>query len=225
MPFTGVLALDGAAGTGKSTVARTLARRLRARYLDTGAMYRAATWAVLRSGTDPDDAGAVEDVVAACTIEIGTDPDHERVRVDDSPVKAEIRGDAVTRAVSAVSAVPGVRRRLVAQQRELIGGGGIVVEGRDIGTVVAPCAHTKIFLTAAAPVRALRRSRQDGRDEPADVAATQADIHRRDKYDSGRAADPLRRADDAVELDTTELSVEAVVERVLSLLPDQDAVR
>jgi CMP/dCMP kinase len=224
VPFTGVLALDGAAGTGKSTVARTLARRLRARYLDTGAMYRAATWAVLRSGTDPDDADAVEGVVAASTIEIGTDPDHEHVQVDDTPVRTEIRGDAVTQAVSAVSAVPGVRRRLVAQQRELIGGGGIVVEGRDIGTVVAPCAHTKIYLTAAAPVRALRRSRQHGRDEPAAVAATQADIHRRDSYDSGRSTDPLRPAEDAVELDTTEMSVDAVVERVLSLLPE-DAVR
>ncbi len=224
MPFTGVLALDGAAGTGKSTVARTLARRLRARYLDTGAMYRAATWAVLRAGADPEDGAAVEGVVASSTIEIGTDPDHERVHVDGTAVEAEIRGPEVTRAVSAVSAVPAVRTRLVAQQRELIGDGGIVVEGRDIGTVVAPCAHTKIYLTAAAQVRALRRSRQDGRDEPAAVAAIQADIHRRDSYDSGRSADPLRRAEDAVELDTTELPVDAVVARVLSLLPE-DAVR
>jgi len=221
VPFRGVVALDGPSGTGKSTVATMVARRLSARYLDTGAMYRAATWAVLRDGVDPTDSDAVTAVVQRTEIAIGTDPDHPAVSVDGTPVDEPIRGAAVTAAVSAVSAVPAVRRILVAQQRELIGTGGIVVEGRDIGTVVAPDADPKIFLTAAAEVRARRRSRQDRQD----VAAVSADLDRRDTYDSGRAASPLRQAPDAVLLDTSELSLEQVVERVVALVPNASVPR
>lgn len=217
MVFTGVVAIDGPSGTGKSTIARRVAGRLGLRYLDTGAMYRAATLAVLRAGVDPGDAAAVTAVVDRARIEIGTDPATERVTVDGDHVEREIRGPAVTAAVSPVSAVPAVRARLVAAQQAIIGAGAIVVEGRDIGTVVAPDARPKIFLTAAAAARAQRRSRQD---RTADVRAVAADLDRRDSYDSTRAASPLQRADDAVELDTTELSIDAVLAQVLALVPD-----
>jgi cytidylate kinase len=219
--FGGVVALDGPSGTGKSSVATRVARRLGARYLDTGAMYRAATWAVLRAGIDPTDAAGVIAVVGTVRIEIGTDPDHPSITVDGTPVDRPIRGAEVTAAVSAVSAIPAVRARLVAMQQEIIGCGGIVVEGRDIGTVVAPEAEPKIFLTATADARARRRSRQDRQA----VAAVSADLDRRDRFDSSRAASPLRQADDAVLLDTTDLSLDQVVDRVLSLVPDASVPR
>src|SRR5690242_15034872 len=159
-----VIALDGPSGTGKSTVARGLARRLRFRYLDTGAMYRAVTWAVLRDGIDPEDSAAVAALAARTRISVTTDPEDQHVTVDGRSVDREVRSQAVTTAVSPVSAIPEVRAVLVAQQRELIGSGAVVVEGRDIGTVVAPHAPLKIFLTASADARATRRSRQDGTD-------------------------------------------------------------
>jgi cytidylate kinase len=211
--FAGVVAVDGPSGTGKSTVARELARQLGARYLDTGAMYRAATAAVLRAQADPADADAVIQVVEAVRIDITTDPDDQRVSVDDTAVDAEIRGPAVTAAVSAVAAVPRVRELLVGRQRELIGAGGIVVEGRDIGTVVAPGAAVKVYLTASAAERARRRSAQDGHD----VDAVAADIARRDAFDSARAVSPLQRADDAVVVDSTDLSVPDVVARIAAM--------
>src|SRR5689334_20242623 len=145
-----VVAVDGPSGSGKSTVSRRLASALGARYLDTGAMYRAVTWAVLRDGIDPADAEAVAKLADTITVEVGTDPDNPWVRVDDTPVDGPIRGAEVTAAVSAVAAVPAVRVRLVAHQREIIETERrIVVEGRDIGTVVAPGADLKVYLTAS----------------------------------------------------------------------------
>src|SRR6478752_381214 len=154
--------MDGPSGTGKSTVARGLATRLGVPYLDTGAMYRAATVAVLRSGVDPNDAEQVTKVVRDARIEIGTDPSAPRVCLDGARVDAEIRSAEVTASVSAVSAVPAVREQLVAAQRELIEGGPIVVEGRDIGSVVWPQARPKVFLTASPLVRAQRRAGELG---------------------------------------------------------------
>jgi cytidylate kinase len=210
-----VVAVDGPSGSGKSTVSRRLAAALSARYLDTGAMYRAVTWAVLRAEVDPSDAEAVARVAREAVVSIGTDPDEPYVRVDGSTVSAEIRGAAVTSAVSAVAAIPAVRARLVAQQREIIGAGGwIVVEGRDIGTVVAPDAALKVYLTASAHARAHRRSAE----QSADLGATAADLARRDAFDSGRAADPLRPAEGAVELDTTDLGIDEAVERLRTML-------
>ncbi|HJQ42920.1 MAG TPA: (d)CMP kinase [Jatrophihabitantaceae bacterium] len=219
--FDGVVALDGPSGTGKSTVARRLAQRLGARYLDTGAMYRAATVAVLRAGADPNDSAAVIDVVAAMRLEIGTDPETPSVAVDGHSVDVDVRSAEVTRAVSAVSAVPEVRSRMVAQQRELIGAGGIVVEGRDIGSVVWPAAQPKVYLTASAEVRAHRRAGELGPDS--DVDAVAADIARRDRLDSSRAASPLTKADDAVELDTTHLDIDEVVDHLVELTRGSDA--
>jgi cytidylate kinase len=208
------VALDGPSGTGKSTVARRLAARLGARYLDTGAMYRAATVAVLRHGADLADSVAITRVVEAAKIEISTDPDRVSITLDGDPVDAEIRTGETTAAVSAVSAVPAVRALLVAAQRELIGDGRIVVEGRDIGSVVWPTARPKVYLTASPEARARRRAGELG----SDVAAVAADIARRDQLDSSRAASPLTQSPDAVEVDTTELDIDQVVARLVDLV-------
>ncbi len=215
----GVVAVDGPAGSGKSTVARRLASSLGAWYLDTGAMYRAAALGVLRAGVDPAESAAVCEVVARRHIEVGTEADTSRVLLDGEDVSAEIRGPAVTIAVSPVSAVPQVRVLLVAAQRRIIAaataaGGGIVVEGRDIGTVVAPEAPLKVFLTASAAQRAARRAAQDG---VGDVASVRAAVERRDLFDASRAASPMCAAADAVELDTTALDVDAVLARLREL--------
>jgi cytidylate kinase len=211
--FTGVVALDGPSGTGKSTVARRLASRLGARYLDTGAMYRAATVAALRKGVDLTDSVAITTVVESARIEISTDPEHAAVTLDGEPVDQEIRSGETTAAVSAVSAVPAVRALMVDAQRALIGDGGIVVEGRDIGSVVWPTARPKVYLTASPEARARRRAGEVG----GDLEAVAADIARRDGLDSTRAAIPLTQTDDAVELDTTDLGIDEVVDRLVDL--------
>jgi cytidylate kinase len=216
--FRGQITLDGPSGTGKSSVARAVALRLGAAYLDTGAMYRAATVAVLDAGVDPDDADAVARVVAAARIDVGTTAGDELVQVDGVDVAERIRGAEVTRAVSPVSAVPAVRRQLVEQQRALVlAAPSVVVEGRDIGTVVLPDATLKIYLTAAPEVRAQRRAGQLGLSDAAEIAALAQDLRRRDEYDSSRADSPLRPAADAVIVDSTDLDREAVVDRVVAL--------
>jgi cytidylate kinase len=217
-----VVAIDGPSGTGKSTVARHLATALGAHYLDTGAMYRAVTWAVLSAGIDPADTAAVAEVSAKITLTSGIDPRAPHISVDGRPVDVEIRGADVTAAVSAVAAVPAVRAVLVARQREIIQAAGrIVVEGRDIGSVVAPGADVKVFLTASAAERARRRGTElvGANVSAADLAATQADLTRRDRLDSTRAADPFRQADDAVLVDTTGVGVDDVVARLVALVP------
>jgi cytidylate kinase len=210
-----VVAVDGPSGSGKSTVSRRLAASLGARYLDTGAMYRAVTWAVLQAGIDPGDAEAVAKVAADAHLASGTDPANPAIRLDGVGVDTEIRSREVTAVVSAVAAVPTVRRLLVAQQREIIAAAGsVVVEGRDIGTVVAPDARLKVYLTASADARAHRRSSEAA----ADPEATAVDLARRDRLDSTRATDPLVKAADAVELDTTGMTIDEVVTRLRALL-------
>ena len=212
-PKIPVVAIDGPAGSGKSTVARAVAEALGFPTLDTGAMYRALTWAVLDAGIDPADAPAVIAVAERLDLDVGPP-----VRVGGRDANDAIRSAEVTAAVSTVAAVPEVRVRLVAAQREWIEvHGGGVVEGRDIGTVVAPDAVLKVYLVASEEERARRRQRQDDVSEAAgDLDATQAAIRRRDAIDSGRAASPLAAADDAVVLDTTGLSVDGVVAEVLA---------
>lgn len=213
----GVVALDGPSGTGKTTVARKLATRLGAGYLDTGSTYRALTLAVLRARIDPADGPAVTGLLSETNIDVGTDPERPRALLNGTDVGTEIRGPEVTGAVSAVSAIPRVRELLVARQREIVAQvltdiGGIVVEGRDIGTVVVPDAGLKVFLTAAAEVRAVRRSGQDGAaGRGQDVEGALASVDRRDKLDSSRVASPLRAAEGAVHLDTSELNIEEVL--------------
>jgi cytidylate kinase len=216
--FQGQITLDGPSGTGKSSVARAVAARLGAAYLDTGAMYRAATVAVLDSGVSLDDADAVARVVAGATIEVGTTADAEVVLVDGVDVAVRIRSAEVTRAVSPVSAVPAVRRQLVDQQRALVAAAdAVVVEGRDIGTVVLPDATLKIYLTAEPEVRAQRRAGQLGLSTPTEITDLAEDLRRRDEYDSSRADSPLRPAADAIVVDSTDLDRDGVVARVVEL--------
>ncbi|OZC81733.1 cytidylate kinase [Rhodococcus sp. 06-412-2C] len=218
-----VVAMDGPSGTGKSSVSRRLASALEASYLDTGAMYRVATVWVLRSGIEPTDADGVAKAVAALPLEIGKDPLCETVLLDGEDVSGEIRGDAVTKAVSAVSAVPAVRELLVQLQRDLASSSTrIVVEGRDIGTVVLPDADVKVFLTASPEARAERRNKQNveqGRGD--DYESVLADVQRRDHADSTRAVSPLRPAEDSVIVDTSELDLDGVMERLLLVVNDR----
>lgn len=219
-----VVAIDGPAGTGKSSVSRGLARALGARYLDTGAMYRMVTLAVLRAGINPTDDEAVGRI--GSTVQLSVDGDRCFLAGED--VSAEIRGDEVTRTVSAVSAVPAVRARLVGLQREIAQGPGtVVVEGRDIGTVVLPDAPVKIFLTASAETRARRRNDQNvAAGLTDDYDAVLADVRRRDHLDSTRAVSPLRAAADAVVVDTSEMTEGQVIDHLLELVEQRSgAVR
>lgn len=218
-----MIAVDGPAGTGKSTVSRGLARALGARYLDTGAMYRIVTLAVVRAGVDLRDTPAIEMAAQDVPLSVGYDPDEDKAYLAAEDVSAEIRGDAVTKAVSAVSAVPAVRARLVGLQRELASGpGSIVVEGRDIGTVVLPDADVKIFLTASAQERARRRNAQNvAAGFPDDYESVLADVQRRDRLDSTRPVSPLRAADDAVVVDTSDMSASEAVAHLLQLVRDR----
>ncbi|GHC87872.1 cytidylate kinase [Nocardiopsis terrae] len=214
-----VIAIDGPSGSGKSSTAKGVAKARELRYLDTGAMYRALTWWMLDNGVDVDDAAAVAANVERPVITMGTDPSAPTVAVDGRDVAAEIRGKDVTTNVSAVSAVPEARALLVRTQREIIEAArnesaGIVVEGRDITTVVAPQAPVKLFLTASAEARAQRRSKEV---RTGDIAATQADLARRDMLDSSRSHSPLTQTADATELDTTGLNLDEVVALVVKL--------
>ncbi|SNY89666.1 cytidylate kinase [Nocardia amikacinitolerans] len=218
-----VVAMDGPSGTGKSSVSRRLATRLGARYLDTGAMYRVATLRVLRTGIELTDSAAIGAAVKELPLTIGTDPSQEVIELDGEDVSAEIRGDAVTKAVSAVSAVAEVRELLVALQREITATAQrIVVEGRDIGTVVLPDADAKIYLTASAEARAERRNQQNIREGRGDdYAAVLADVQRRDNLDSTRKVSPLRPAADAVLVDTSELNMDEVIDELYRVVAQQ----
>jgi cytidylate kinase len=193
---------------------------LGARYLDTGAMYRIVTLAVVRAGVDLSDTLAIETAATDVPLSVGYNPDEDRAYLDAEDVSAEIRGDEVTKAVSAVSAVPAVRARLVGLQRELAAGpGSVVVEGRDIGTVVLPHADIKIFLTASAEERARRRNDQNiasGLGD--DYEAVLADVKRRDHLDSTRVVSPLRAADDAMVVDTSDMTEAQVIARLMALV-------
>ena len=218
VPATLVIAIDGPSGSGKSTVARGVAAALGLRYLDTGAMYRALTWLALHRQAPPgpvslDDADGLAALAQSADLVLTTTPEPVSVTVDGTDVTAAIRADDVTAAVSRVSAVPAVRTAMVRRQQQMIGSGGIVVEGRDIGTTVAPQAPVKVFLTAAESVRAERRAHETA----GALAATQEALTRRDRLDAGRAASPMAQAPDAVVVDSTELSVDEVVARIVAL--------
>ena len=213
-----VVAIDGTSGSGKSSTARGVASRLGLNYLDTGAEFRAMTWWMLQHGIDVHDAAAVAEHAADPEIEVGVLPSSRRVLLDGVDVTHEIRSDAVNAAVSLVSVVPQVRAELLRMQRALIGmavelGPGIVVEGRDIGSVVWPEADLKLFLTADPAARASRRAAEAG----GDVAATRASLEARDVIDSGRATAPLLQAEGAIHLDTSHHTLDEVIEQVVAL--------
>jgi cytidylate kinase len=207
-----VIAIDGPAGSGKSTVAKALATRLGLDYLDTGAMYRAIAFAALSRGVEPDDVERVADIARAAEIEV----DERGVRIDGTDATVEIRGPEVTRAVSLVAANQIVRKELHIRQKDWARRrGGGVIEGRDIGSVVFPDAVLKVYLTAQADVRAGRRAKEV---TDLDYHTVAADIARRDAYDQSRTHDPLSEADDAVVIDTSLLSIDEVVDRLEELL-------
>lgn len=217
-----ILAVDGPSGTGKSTTCRALAKQLDAKYIDTGAMYRVATLAVLRQGVDPADKQAVISATANLPLEVSDDPDSTQVLFDGADVSRVIREDEVTQNVSAVSAIPEVRENLVALQRTLAQRAHrAIVEGRDIGTVVLADAPAKAFMTASAEVRAQRRHDQNEKAGIAsDFESVLADVQRRDAADSSRATSPLRPADDATIVDTSDMSPEDVVQALINVVKE-----
>ncbi|WP_234412595.1 (d)CMP kinase [Nocardioides sediminis] len=218
-----VVAIDGPSGSGKSSTSRGVAARLGLAYLDTGAMFRAITWWMLREGVDVHDPAAVAARVHEPVIRSGTDPLGPTITVDDVDVAVGIRSDEVNAAVSPVSAVPEVRARLLDLQRRIIADagshGGIVVEGRDIGSVVAPDAPVKVYLSADPEARAARRAAEAG----GDVTATQQSLLARDRIDSGRATAPLVMADGAAHIDTTPYTLDEVVSQVVALVEAVEA--
>lgn len=217
-----IVAIDGPSGTGKSSTSKAVAAKLGLSYLDTGAQYRAITWWMISNGVDVTDAEAVANAASKPDIVSGTDPGRPTITVDGVDAAGPIRTEEVTSKVSAVSAVPEVRVLITDLQRSIAKGAelGIVVEGRDIGTTVLPDADLKIFLTASPEARAARRS---GELKGADVQATKEALIKRDAADSGRKTSPLAKADDAVEVDTTDLTLEQVIECVVTLVEEKRA--
>ena len=215
-----VVAIDGPSGSGKSSTSRGVAARLGLRYLDTGAMYRGMTWWMLREGVDVHDRESVAARAGEPEILSGTDPNGPSIVVEGVDVGVAIRSADVNAAVSPVSAVPEVRARLVELQRDTIGDGGIVVEGRDIGAVVAPFAQVKVYLTADPAARAQRRAAEEG---GTDVDTTQQSLLARDAIDSSRDASPLTMAEGAVHIDTTGYTLDEVIDQVVALVEAVEA--
>ncbi|MEV7615666.1 (d)CMP kinase [Streptomyces sp. NPDC089799] len=225
VPSAVIVAIDGPSGTGKSSTSKAVAAKLGLRYLDTGAQYRAITWWMITNGVDVHDQQAVAVAAGKPAIVSGTDPSAPTITVDGLDASGPIRTQEVTSKVSAVSAVPEVRTIITDLQRSIAAAataeGGIVVEGRDIGTTVLPDADLKIFLTASAEARAARRSGELKGKEATDLAATKEALIKRDAADSGRKTSPLAKAGDAVEVDTTELTLDQVIECVVTLVEEK----
>ena len=214
-----IIAIDGPSGAGKSTLGKLLARELGLLYIDTGAMYRAVALAVRDARVSLADEAAVARVAARARIELVGEPDRLRVLLDGRDVTAEVRTEQISQLASAVSAIPAVRRDLVRRQRELGARGGVVLDGRDVGTVVFPDADVKFFLTAVPEERAKRRYEEGKRREPdLSYQETLAEINQRDRRDSTRADSPLSIAEDAVVIDTTELDIDEVYARMLGVI-------
>ena len=210
-----IIAIDGPSGSGKSTLGRMLARKLNLLYLDTGSMYRAVALAVIEADLDPNDTDAVVDLASRLDIDQEGDPDSLKVLLDGRDVTEQIRTESVTAMSSVVSTIPGVRRAMVARQRQM-GQRGAVLNGRDIGTVVFPDADIKFFLTAVPNERAKRRFKEDRIADPnVSLAQTMAEMMERDRRDSTRADSPLKVADDAIVVDSSGLSIEQVFERMM----------
>jgi cytidylate kinase len=223
-PAAVIVAIDGPSGTGKSSTSKAVAAKLGLSYLDTGAQYRAITWWMISNGIDTSDPAEIAVAAAKPVIVSGTDPSAPTITVDGEDAAGPIRTQEVTSKVSAVSAVPEVRALITQLQRGIAASAaqGIVVEGRDIGTTVLPDADLKVFLTASPEARAARRS---GEIKGSDVTATREALIKRDAADSSRKTSPLAKADDAVEVDTTELTLDQVIECVVTLIEEKQAAK
>ncbi|MDO0931947.1 (d)CMP kinase [Streptomyces sp. DG2A-72] len=219
-----IVAIDGPSGTGKSSTSKAVAAQLGLSYLDTGAQYRAITWWMVTNGIDTDDPSEIAAAAGKPEIVSGTDPENPTITVDGTDAAGPIRTQEVTSKVSAVSAVPEVRARITELQRSIAASAarGIVVEGRDIGTTVLPDADLKIFLTASPEARAARRSAEL---QGSDVHSTREALLKRDAADSSRKTSPLAKADDAVEVDTSDLMLQQVIECVVTLVEEKRAAK
>jgi cytidylate kinase len=214
-----IIAIDGPSGAGKSTLGRLLASALNLLYLDTGSMYRAIALAVMESGLNQSDSEAIASIAENVEIDLDGNPDHLKVMLNGRDVTEEIRSEAVTDMSSIVSTIPRVRRAMVARQREL-GRRGAILNGRDIGTVVFPHADVKFFLTATPDERALRRFHEEQQQNPeASLTETFADMSERDRRDSTRSDSPLKIADDAIVIDSSGLSIDQVLQKMLAHIP------
>jgi cytidylate kinase len=220
-----IIAIDGPSGAGKSTIGRMLARALNLLYIDTGAMYRAAALAVVESGVSTMDKAATAEVVRRAEINLEGNPDSLQVMLNGRDVSNEIRTEEISHSSSVISSIPEVRRALVNRQREMgTRTGGVVLEGRDVGTVVFPQADVKFFLTAAPAARAERRYEEDRlKERDTTFEDTLAEINARDHRDSTREDSPLAIADDAIVIDATELSIDEVFERMLEVIQERQA--
>ncbi len=214
-----IIAIDGPAGAGKSTVAKEIARRLNYLYIDTGAMYRAVAWKVVQDEIELEDITRIGLIAAEAHLELLGSVDDLRVQLDDRDITSEIRTPHISQAASIVSAIPAVRRAMVAQQQEMGRVGNVVMEGRDIGTVVFPAAEVKIFLDASTDARAHRRySEEEQKGIAASMEETRAAIESRDNRDSSRADSPLVQAADAVYIDTSNFTIEEVIAQILTIV-------
>lgn len=216
-----VVAIDGPAGAGKSTIAKLVAEKLGYAYIDTGAMYRSVAWKFLQTGNAFEE-GFISQLAQTMVIEFKPEASVNRVFVDSVEVTAAIRSTEVTAIVSKVAAIGAVREAMVAQQRRMGEAGGVLMDGRDIGTVVFPNAQLKVFLTASVEERALRRYKElVAKGEKVDLSQLQKDIASRDKQDSERAISPLRQAEDALLLDTSDMNIEQVTDKILQLVQER----
>lgn len=216
------IAIDGPAAAGKSTVAKSVARMLSYVYIDTGAMYRALTLKVLENGLDPENESAVQELLKSTKIELFPNGETQKVTLDGKDVSDSIRTEEISNRVSFVAKHKEIRKEMVRRQRMLAEDGGVVMDGRDIGTHVLPHAEVKIFLSASVEIRARRRhceNRKKGL--PSDLEQMKADIALRDKRDSERETAPLTKAKDAVEVDTTDLTIEQAVEKIMGIVQER----
>ncbi|SER44957.1 (d)CMP kinase [Salipaludibacillus aurantiacus] len=217
------IAIDGPAGAGKSTVAKLLAEKLSFVYVDTGAMYRALTWYALENNVDVNNEGILNELLKESDIELVNESGSLKIKMNQKDISEDIRSSEVTNNVSYVAKHEKIRKEMVRKQQKLAQKGGVVMDGRDIGTAVLPAAEVKVFLTASVEERAKRRHEEHlSKGLPSDLALLKEEIAKRDQIDSEREFAPLKKAEDAIELDSTSMTIHEVVDRIYSIAAERD---